>query len=234
VPHPESLPDAIHDLALTAERDGDDLTIHPAAVETPRGLLLVDVGLASQFDDLKRALSDRGHSLSDAWAVLLTHQDGDHAGALSRVMDEAAPVVLAHRDAAPYVDGREHPLKGPDDDRYPPVGVDVELTDGATLRTDVGAMEVVETPGHTPGHASLYFPDERFLLAGDALTADGEGVAGPPEEFTLDLVEATRSVGVLADYRTDSILCYHGGPVEADADDVETVYDDLAAKHDVA
>jgi glyoxylase-like metal-dependent hydrolase (beta-lactamase superfamily II) len=137
------------------------------------------------------------------WAVLLTHQDGDHAGGLASVVASTDAVVFAHEVCAPYVDGREDPIKG-GSDRYDPVPVDVELTDGVRFRTAAGPMRVVFTPGHAPGHVSLYLPDERLLLAADALTAARGRLRGPSEEFTLDMSEATDSVISTFSFRASS------------------------------
>jgi glyoxylase-like metal-dependent hydrolase (beta-lactamase superfamily II) len=47
--------------------------------------------------------------------------------------------------------------------------VDRELTDGATVSTDLGDWQVIETPGHAPSHISLYQPERRLLISGDHL-----------------------------------------------------------------
>lgn len=51
-----------------------------------------------------------------------------------------------------------------------PYTVDVHLHDGQILRLGDAEWEVVRTPGHTPGHVCLWQPDERPLVAGDALS----------------------------------------------------------------
>ena len=212
-----SLPEGVHHLTQTVEQGERTVTIHPAAVETPAGVILVDVGYPGELDQLEAGLADAGLSLSDVRAALLTHQDGDHAGALADLVDRTGAVVYAHEACAPYVDGREHPIKSPEGQRYEPIDVDVELVGGVRFRTAAGPMDVVFTPGHAPGHVSLHFPQTGALLAADALTADESGLAGPSEEFTLEMDEALDSVERLAERETQGILCYHGGYVEADS-----------------
>lgn len=85
------------------------------------------------------------------------------------------------------------------------------------------------TPGHVPGHLAVHFPDPGVLLAADALRGEGGDLVGPAEQFTPDIAEATRSVDRLADL--GMIHCYHGGTVDAGADDVERVYESLAAEY---
>ncbi|MEF8888370.1 MAG: MBL fold metallo-hydrolase [Haloarculaceae archaeon] len=218
-----ALPHGVHDLAQTVEQGERTVTIHPAAVETPTGVVLVDVGYPGELDQLEAGLADAGLALEDVRAALITHQDGDHAGALAELVDRTGAVVYAHPECAPYVDGRKHPIKSPEDQRYEPVDVDVELVDGVRFRTAAGPMDVLFTPGHAPGHVSLYFPDPRTLLAADALTADESGLQGPSEEFTPEMDEALDSAERLAEMETQEILCYHGGHVEADGEQVREV-----------
>jgi glyoxylase-like metal-dependent hydrolase (beta-lactamase superfamily II) len=216
----------VYSLPQTVDRGDRRVTIHPAAVETPRGVVLVDVGFEGALDQFTDALADAGLALADVRAVLVTHQDGDHVGALREVVDRTGAVVYTHRECAPYVDGREHPIKAPEGERYPPVDVDVELVDGVRFRTAAGPMAVLFTPGHTPGHVSLHFPEAGLLLAADALTADDSGLAGPSEQFTPEMGRALDAAARLADHRIERVLCYHGGVVEADGDRVRAVVDD--------
>lgn len=204
----------VYDFPQTVEQGGVETTIHPAAVNTPKGLILIDTGYPCTTEHIEANLDKTGFAWEDVTAILITHQDGDHAGALSEVVDRTDGVVYAHPAAAPYIDGREHPIKSPEDERYQPVDVDVEIVDGVSFRTTAGPMNVVFTPGHTPGHLSLFFPDEQLLLAADALTADDEGLAGPSEQYTPDMTQAVDSASQFTDLEIEHTLCYHGGFVD--------------------
>lgn len=217
------LPDGVYAFTQTIERQGTETAIHPAAVETPSGLVLLDVGYPGLTNQVADNLADAGHDWNDVSAVLLTHQDGDHAGGLAAVLDRTDAIVYAHGACAPYVDGRKHPIKSPEGDRYPPVAVDVEVADGVRFRTEAGPMDLIHTPGHAPGHLSLLFPDAGLLVAADALTADEDGLAGPSEEYTPEMDRALDSAMHLADHDIERVLCYHGGLVEADADAIRTL-----------
>jgi glyoxylase-like metal-dependent hydrolase (beta-lactamase superfamily II) len=213
----------VYALPETVERGDRTVTINPAAVETPTGVVLVDVGYAGALDQLADGLAEAGLGFDDVRAVLLTHQDGDHVGALRELVDRTGAVVYTHANCTPYVDGRKHPIKSPPGERYDPVDVDVELVDGVSFRTVAGPMDVMFTPGHAPGHVALHFPDADLLLAADALTADEDGLAGPSEEFTPEMDRALDSAARLADRGIERILCYHGGLVEADGDRIRQV-----------
>jgi glyoxylase-like metal-dependent hydrolase (beta-lactamase superfamily II) len=214
----------VHALPLSFERGESEMVITPVAVETPRGLLLVDVGLPGAVEQLSVHLADLGFEWDDVWGVVLTHHDGDHVGALPEVLDQTDAVVFAHREEAPYVDGREEPIKGGESVGVP---VDAELAGGATFRTTDGPMRVVETPGHSPGHVSLFIPETGLLVAGDALTAPDGDLAGPKAEFTPEMDEAAESVGELAEYDVERTLCYHGGFVAEGTDAIARIYNDL-------
>ena len=126
------------------------------------------------------------------------------------MVERTDAVVYTHERCAPYISGREHPIKSPEDARYEPVDVDVELVDGVSFRTDVGPMDVL----FTPGHISSYFPNERLLITVDALTADDDGLKGPSNQYTLGMDQALDSASRFTNLSVDRILCFHGGSAE--------------------
>lgn len=220
--------DAVHVLPLETDFGGGPRVFNPTAVETDSGLVLLDVGFPHTVDQLEAGLADSPYGLEDVELVLVTHHDGDHASGLSAVLDRTDALVAAHEAEAPYLDGREFPIKTPDDEeRYEPVPVDLELVGGETVRTAAGPMALIHTPGHSPGQLSAYLPEARVLVTADAMTADEDGIAGPNEAYTPDLATATDSVGRLADLDVEHAICFHGGPVEATTADVAAVYDSL-------
>lgn len=218
----------VYALPLSVEYGGRELTVTPTAVETDRGLVLIDAGPPGAVGQLRAHLDPLGFDLEDIWLVVLTHHDGDHVGGLADLLERVDAVVATHRAEAPYVSGERDPIKGSSDDRYLPVAVDLELTDGVRIPTLAGPMRVVATPGHTPGHISLYLPDGNLLIAGDALVADGdEPLSGPKPRFTPDMERAIESVGSLAALDVDHTLCFHGGYVDRGTDRIREIHDEL-------
>jgi glyoxylase-like metal-dependent hydrolase (beta-lactamase superfamily II) len=215
------LPDGVHTFSLTFAQDDREVSIHPAGVETAGGLLLLDVGPRETLDGLHEELAGAGFSFEDVTAVLVTHQDWDHAGGLAALQDVATPTVLASAAEAPAVDGRED-TRGAGE-RYPPGRVDVEFESGITFRTEAGPARVVPTPGHTPGHVSVHLSEQRFLLAADALAADDAGLQGPNEAFTESMDEALASAGRLADLDVETTHCFHGGTVAAGSERIAAI-----------
>ncbi|ELY66816.1 MBL fold metallo-hydrolase [Natrinema versiforme] len=219
----------VYALPLTLEYGGSEHTFTPTAVETDRGLVLLDAGPAGAVGQLETHLAGMGFELTDIWLVVLTHHDADHAGGLAELLERVDAIVATHRDEAPYVSGERDPIKGADDgDRYPPVDVDIELADGVRLPTLAGPMAVVATPGHAPGHISLYFPTGNLLVAGDALVGDGDDpLAGPKPHFTPDMDRAIESVGTLAGLEIDHTVCYHGGYVDRGTERIREIHEQL-------
>jgi glyoxylase-like metal-dependent hydrolase (beta-lactamase superfamily II) len=214
----------LHVLPITAEYGGRELTINPAVIESDRGLILVDVGPTGAVDGIRTHLRGLGFDLDDIWLVVVTHHDGDHVDGLADLLERIDPVVAAHREEAPFLTGERDLIKGTGE-AFQPVSVDIELVDGVRLPTLVGPMTVVETPGHSPGHVSLYVDDHDLLIAGDALVADGEApLSGPKPEFTPEMDRAVETVGRLAELPIEHTLCYHGGYVEAGSDRIAEIH----------
>jgi len=217
--------DGAYALPVRASIGDRALTLNPVAVETPRGLLLLDVGLPDGVDDLATVLADEGLDLDDTWAVAITHQDLDHAGCLAAVVDRTDAVVFAHEADAPYLEGEVALVKSSDERpmEIEPATVDVRLVGGETFATDAGPMIAVYTPGHSPGHTSYYFPGEQLLVTADAMNAPEGELVGPRESATPDMETAWESVETLADLDVERTLCFHGGYVEAGTDRIETL-----------
>lgn len=218
---------AVHALPLSFDFDetGTEMTIHPVLVDADRGPILVDVGSRGAVGKLETRLDELGYELEAVRTIVLTHHDGDHAGALRELLERTDAITFAHREETPFVVGDRDPIKSTGE-RYPPAPIDVEVVDAVTFRTRAGPMRVVDTPGHSPGHVSLYFPEERLLLAGDALTAE-DGLDGPDPDFTPEMGQATRSLAALSDLDVDHTLCYHGGYVEEGTDRIEAIRERL-------
>ncbi|NNF08717.1 MAG: MBL fold metallo-hydrolase [Acidimicrobiia bacterium] len=135
----------------------------------------------------------RAHDLTPV-ALLLTHAHIDHlggAGSLSRTYGVSA---YLHPDDAWLAESPESQLQAlfgmvPPGDYDPPEQY-VDLTDGETLEMAGLSLEVVHTPGHTPGHCCFLLGDEGILFSGDQLFAGSVGRTDLPGGNWDQLIES--------------------------------------------
>ena len=164
---------------------------------------VVDTGNPGSSDDIGAALQTLGVGWSEVRHVILTHSHGDHVGGLDGVLAEA-PTAMTYAGA-----GDIDAIRAPN-----PL---TAVGDG----DEVLGLQVIETPGHTPGSISVLDTGIGLLVAGDALNTDDAGttVTGPNPSFTPDMGTANESVAKLAQFEFDSLAVGHGNPVLAGADD---------------
>ena len=198
-------------------------------VDSVGGLTLVDTGLPGQIELFEQAIVAEGLSMDDLKQIVLTHQDLDHIGSLDDLRDETGATVYSHVEEVPYINGTVPLVKTPSEERlaenpeYATVWgllkfsqVDEAVKDGDVLSFAAGAV-VISTPGHTPGHISLYLPNTKTLITGDALVSDQGILSGPAEFATPDMPLALESVKKFTEFDIETIVCYHGGLVTDDA-----------------
>lgn len=197
--------------------------------DAEKGATLVDTGLPGQESLIEAALAEAGVNLGELKSLLLTHQDLDHVGGLNALKQKMGAKVQSSDVEAPYIQRDKPGYKTPPPERlekmpefkamldaHKPTPIDERLKDGQRLDI-VGGVRIVATPGHTPGHISLYLERTKTLITGDALTSDGGTLHGPMEQATPDMETAKASVRKLAELDVDTIVCYHGGLVNDDA-----------------
>ena len=105
--------------------------------------------------------------------VVNTHWHADHVGGNAILQARGAGITgsVADADAVARRDPRCCQAEYLDQP-VTPYTVDEQLHDSQILSLGDAEWQVICTPGHTPGHLCLWRPDERLLIAGDALSND--------------------------------------------------------------
>ena len=120
---------------------------------------------------IEAALANTGWRLTE---ILVTHHHGDHTAGIAALKQHHKCRVVAPRNEAQRI-----------------ANVDETVGEGDKVR--VGALEgrVIDTPGHTAGHISYFFPAEKLAFVGDTLFSIGCGrvIEGNPEMMWHSLLK---------------------------------------------
>src|SRR5919107_1415622 len=137
-----------------------------ALVDDDGSVTLVDCGLKRAPGRIVAGLRAIGRHPGDVTRIVLTHAHTDHAGGAAEMAARTGAPVAVHEADAGYAEaGRPPPfeqsllvgrlMRRIPGAGFPPVAVGERLSDGQVL--DVGGgLRIVATPGHTPGHVSLF------------------------------------------------------------------------------
>lgn len=195
------------------------------------GLTLLDTLFEDDGRLVLAELEGMGRAAADIRHIILTHAHKSHLGGLAALKAASGATVCSHEWERDIIAGRreatrvsaipKRPLavyhlqlglalgRG----RHAPCEVDRVLKAGDR----VGPLEVVPTPGHTPGSLSFWWPERRALFAGDVIATWPEFAPGWPG-LTLDNGQNLRSARQLADFGNADILGVgHGEPITRDA-----------------
>jgi glyoxylase-like metal-dependent hydrolase (beta-lactamase superfamily II) len=202
--------------------------------ESGQPWLLLDAGLAGSAGLVRRAIAGRFGTGARPEGILLTHGHFDHVGAARDLAEGWDVPIFAHPLEAPYLTGRsDYPPRDPtmggamaQMSRFmPDHGYDLgdrlrELPADGSL-PGLSGWRWLHTPGHTPGHVSLYREADGVLLAADALATMNldswtaylsreHEFSRPSPPFTSDWGTARVSIEKLTDLEPRVVAAGHG------------------------
>ena len=164
-----------------------------------RDAAIVDTGLKGSEVQIGEAVKAAGLAWTDVRHVIVTHKHPDHAGSLAAVLTAASNATVSAGQADIGAIQSPRPI------------------DAAADGAEIFGLQIVATPGHTPGHISVFDAGARVLVTGDAVNGSADGVAGPNPQYTEDMATANESAKKLASLDVDTILFGHGNPIEGGA-----------------
>lgn len=147
-----------------------------------KNITLIDTGVAGCEKQIFDTIQAHGRDPSEIALIILTHAHPDHIGAAMTIQKNTGCIIAAHRSEKPWIEdvelqNRERPVPGFSTLVSGPVRVDRELSDGDIIvldeRKDL-TIQVLHTPGHSPGSVSLFMPGEGLLFSGDVIPVPGD------------------------------------------------------------
>ncbi|WP_051748416.1 MBL fold metallo-hydrolase [Terribacillus saccharophilus] len=239
-------------IPLASIKSGKETTVSPTVhgyldrivnvffIENPdtKEWVLVDAGVPDTAGNIKQAAEELFGEGARPACILLTHGHFDHVGSIVELVKEWDVPVYAHELELPYLTGQLDYPEGKTDaggglitklsKTFPNTGIDlskhVRLIPLDHKVPHLPGWEWIHTPGHTPGHISLFHTEDKVLIAGDAFTTvqqeslhkvltQQKEFNGPPRYFTMDEQEAFRSIRKLQELHPQAAGTGHGMPV---------------------
>jgi hydroxyacylglutathione hydrolase len=126
---------------------------------------------APEAAPIEAALAERGWRLTD---ILITHHHADHTAGIAELKKKHLCRVVAPRKEASKIQN-----------------IDVTVREGDVVQVGSMVGRILETPGHTAGHISYWFKQDKLAFVGDTLFSVGCGriLEGTPEMMWQSLVK---------------------------------------------
>lgn len=218
--------------------NGSDSSIYPVIISNNSEYILVDCGYEGFLPLLEQAAIQSGTSFQQLTGVLISHHDIDHIGGLHEIKAAYPYIKIYSPDIEEeYINGTQKNLRLvqaesmydslPEDQKQgalyfqdihrkiKPVAVNKTFAvNGDSYLLD--GVRLIHTPGHMPGHISVYLEASNTVVSADALVYENGELEIANPGFTLDLVSAVDSVKKIRALEPSAIVCYHGGLVNTE------------------
>ena len=166
-------------------------------------LTLIDAGNDSQPSTIITDLHKYHLALNDIKQIIITHAHFDHIGGLQELLRHISPKIYIHEKEqsklAPILDNKQV----------------TTIHDRDVLSTEIGSLQTLHTPGHSPGAICLYDQTRRVLYSGD--TVFPNGFFGRCDLNGGDTKALVQSLHDLSTLDADILLPGHDYPVFSQA-----------------
>lgn len=206
-----------------------------------KDFVLIDAGMPKSADEIISVVEERYGSKSRPKAIILTHGHFDHVGGIIELIERWGVPVYAHTLEIPFLSGKQnYPEPDPTVNnglvaKMSPIFPNEAINLGGNLKVlpsdgsvpFMAGFRWIHTPGHSPGHISLFREKDKVLIAGDAfVTVKQESlykvitqtkeISGPPQYFTTDWSDARASIEKLAILKPSVAITGHGLPMKGE------------------
>ena len=229
----------IHQLKMPFTLQPEQLAVNAYLIQGDKGCLLVDCGwnINQAFSAMERQLHEIGLGFENISLILITHFHPDHYGLAGRLVQVSKAKVALHQVEKDFIDSRYMNMEGlldstadilrangvPEKDlprlqkaslgvrRYvAPVSPEVALQGGEIIGQGEFQLEVLWTPGHSPGHVCLLERNKKILISGDhVLPATFPNVGLHSQSGPDPLPNYLRSLKAIEDLDVDLVLPAH-------------------------
>lgn len=169
--------------------------------------VLIDPGHAHLFGHVEGQLSSLGLTPDDIDLVIATHCHPDHVEAVKRFRNSRTLFAVHSEDWMLIKDMIRYLGGSLDLDSFTPAFF---LQEGKLVMKDIH-LQVIHTPGHSPGSVSIYWPEKKALFSGDVLFKEGLGRTDLPGGNGEKLKESIRRLSAL---NVERLLPGHGDIVQ--------------------
>lgn len=184
----------IYMLKIPSKMQPDKFT-HPVVIVNRDKMLLIDSAYPGELETIKTAFYDEGLDINNLSHLLLTHKGFDNLGCTKDILKTFPKVKV---------------MATSDDSKF---SIDIKLNNN-DFTPDFENIKVISTPGHTPGHISLYIKDQELLVAGNLLDIQLNLLSLIDEGLNCDNCAYIDSVKKVSKLPINKVISYHGGMLE--------------------
>jgi len=175
---------------------------------------LIDTGTGFYSDTLMKEI-ERYVDIESIEYIIITHEHFDHCGGAKRIKEESGAKICMHEKGAKVLEEREQWSATFFNSFQEKVKVEKKLKEGDKIILGNMNLEVLYTPGHSPGSICLYNEESKSLFSGDLIFAGG-GI-GRTDFYGGDAGQLVESIIRIGKLDVENLYPGHGEYVTGNA-----------------